>query len=101
MSHKGHPDCPHPTKAACERARRIELGQCQETTGDREPTPCRHWAVEIIGDRRVCGQHARSVAIRVDIERRRAAKRADLDRRLDEYVAWTAEHPSVWDQRGV
>ena len=29
---------------------------------------------------------------------REAERKADLDRRINEFIEWKKEHPSVWDQ---
>ena len=99
MPHRGHPDCIYTSKAACEQARRVAMGQCQEMSGSREPTPCARWATEEIDGRKVCGQHANMLVLRVDHRRREQLRLDDLNRRIDEYLAWVAEHPHVWDSR--
>jgi hypothetical protein len=99
VPHKGHPDCIYNSKAACDRARREAMGRCAEMTGDREPSPCTNWAVEEVGGRKVCGQHARTLALAVDQENRRIDRMNELNRRIDAHLAWVADHPHVWDAR--
>jgi hypothetical protein len=77
----------------------VTLGQCQEHTGGREPKPCDNWAVTEVGGRKVCGQHANSLVIRVDAATREQRRRAEIDQRITEYMEWAETHPSVWDTR--
>jgi hypothetical protein len=88
--------CEHSTKKACDLARKIALGQCSEMIEAKgEPYPCAHWAVEKVGERGYCGQHIASV-IRAEDERQRKTRlRAELDGRIDDYMAWRKAHPSV------
>jgi len=97
--HAGKP-CKHPTKAACEAERRAARVRCegllQEERGNREPRQC----VRLVDPpERYCSQHF----VAAETERRETAKetarREDLDRRIADYMAWTADHPSVWDRR--
>ena len=90
--------CPHPTKAACEKARREALGQCVEMTLAKEPTQCRLWASSLVEGRPLCNAHAGAVLVRHLEERRKADKAAYLQSRVTAYRDWTAEHPSVWDR---
>ena len=92
--------CEFATKKVCDLARKVALGPCSEMIEAKgEPYPCAHWAVERVGERGYCGQHIASV-IRAEDDRVRAAKkRAELDGRIDTYMGWRAEHPSVWDKR--
>jgi hypothetical protein len=88
-----------PTKAAIEQARREELGKCVAMTQDKEPKPCTHWASSRVGELAYCGTHAGTV-LNQEIEAQRAAKkRAELDQRIGDYIAWRDAHPSVWDTR--
>lgn len=91
--------CEHPTKALCSAARREAMGKCAAMTDDKEPTPCSHWATSMVGERGYCGTHAGSI-LNATIERERAArKKTLLDERIDTYMTWRDEHPSVWDTR--
>lgn len=96
MSHKGHPDCIHDTKKACEQARREAMGHCVELTGAGDE--CTNWAIEQVAGRGYCGQHLSSVLLKEDRDRRIARKRAELDGRITAYLHWRVEHPSIWDR---
>lgn len=99
MAHKGHPRCPHTSKAACEKARRTALGPCKALVGDKDPQPCNHLAVDEDG---YCGTHLDVLVRKLEgtwMERRLAEKRAELDRRITEFLAFSADHPSVWDTK--
>lgn len=91
--------CDFTTKKACALARKVALGQCAEMIDDKAgPYPCTHWAVEKVAERGYCGTHIGAV-VRAEDERLRAAKkRAELDGRIDAFMAWEAEHPSVHDR---
>lgn len=94
-NHKeAHPECPHKSWAACDRAQQMRYGQCKAITGDREPTPCTRWAVSENG---WCWQHHVSELERVKREERIAIRQAELDARINAYLAWTQGHPSVHD----
>lgn len=98
MSHRGHPDCPYPTKKACMDAQKAALGPCSAFVGEREPHPCGKWAVVVVGDQPLCGLHANAAALRLDQRGRELRRRAEINTRIDRYLAWTADHPSVWDR---
>lgn len=98
MAHRNHPDCPYPTKTACDAAARSALGPCSAFVGEREPHPCGKWAVVVLGDQPLCGQHANAAALQVDQAGREARRRAVINARIDRYLAWTADHPSVHDR---
>jgi hypothetical protein len=75
------------------------MGQCTEMIGDKgEPYPCKNWAIDRIEGRGYCGQHIGAVARSADERARRRERQSALDKRIDIYLAWTADHPSVWDQ---
>lgn len=97
VHYHGGEACPHLTKKACDQARKEALGKCVAMTGDREPEPCRNWAVDRYDGRGFCGQHYASAVNRGIRAAREAAKRAELDARIDAFIAWTKDHPSVWD----
>lgn len=87
------------SKAAEERARHEIMGKCVALTQDKEPKPCTKWASSMIGESGYCGTHAGSI-LNAQIEAERVAlKRLAIDRRIDDYLAWAAQHPSVWDSR--
>ena len=97
-AHAGVP-CEHPTKKACELARRAAMGQCTEMIDSKsDPYPCKNWAIDRIEGRGYCGQHIAAVARAADDRRRSQERRAQLDRNIDIYIAWRFEHPSVWDR---
>lgn len=99
MAHKGHPKCVYTSKAACSLAEHEKLGRCTELTQAKEPTACGKWAGSLVMGRGVCDQHAEKLLNDArTIEKRREAQ-AILENRLDDYIAWTTEHPSVWDAR--
>lgn len=94
-SHKqGHPNCPFTSWSACDKAVQVRFGQCVAVVGDREPTPCTRWAVSEQG---LCGQHYASVIERARKAEREAARMADINARVDAYIAWVKDHPSVHD----
>lgn len=95
MAHKGHPVCQYTSKAACERARREELGPCIAMLS--EDRQCNHLATDKVDGRGYCGQHISSVYLAADNAARLAVKRAAVDARIDRYQQFVAEHPSVWD----
>jgi len=97
--HAGAP-CPHKTQAACERARRVAIGQCvamvsRKGTG---PSPCVNWGVDRVNDRPYCGQHLNSILLEADRTGRLARREAKVQGRINLFLAWTAEHPSVHDR---
>lgn len=92
MSHKGHPTCEWTSKAACDKAARIAIGQCVSMI--EEDRQCAHWGIGKVDDRPYCGQHLNSVFLAADQAARAAARAADINRRIDIYLAWTALHPS-------
>jgi hypothetical protein len=84
------------SKSACERARREALGPCVELTGSGES--CSHLGIERVEERSYCGQHLNSVLLEADRSRRAAQRKAELDERIDRFMAWSSNHPSVWDR---
>lgn len=102
MARSKHGDehgCGHPTKAACEKARKEALGRCVSMTADKKtPTNCRLWATSIVDDRALCTMHAGQVLTAQIEAERKARKTAELNARIDAYLAWRAEHPSVHDR---
>lgn len=92
----GHPECPHASWAACDKAAKVAWGQCKAIVGEKEPEPCSRWAVSTEG---WCWQHYVSEKDRVIREDRIAIARAEQAARIDEYIAWVADHPSVHDTR--
>lgn len=73
------------------------MGKCVALTGDKEPEPCRNWASSTIDDRGYCGQHAGSVLNKKLEAERQARRAAELNARIDWYLAQREIHPSVWD----
>jgi hypothetical protein len=98
VSHKNHPDCEFTSKAACDKAQQIALGQCRAMVDDKDPHPCSRWAISETG---WCGQHHASEVERALQTERRTAKRVELDARISDHMAWVATHPSVWDTREI
>jgi len=97
-AHLGVP-CAHPTKKACELARRAELGQCSEMIEAKgEPYPCTHWAIDRIAGRGYCGQHIAAVARAEDETIRRNKVREEMNAHIDRYIAWREIHPSLHDR---
>lgn len=93
---KGHPNCPFKSWAACDKAVQMRFGQCIAVTGDREPVPCTRWAVAKNG---WCWQHYASEAERIKREEHIAIRKTRLNAVVDEFIAWSKGHPSVWDTK--
>ena len=99
MSHVHHGVvCEHATKAACDRLVREALGKCTELTLAKEPTACRLWATGMVGGRPMCNAHAGAVMERNLVLARKLARTTRLQKVIDEFMAWTATHPSVHDR---
>lgn len=96
MAHKGHPVCEFTSKAACEKARRIAIGQCSAML--EETRQCPNWGVDRVDDRAYCGQHIGTVYRVADEARRTAEKREAMNARIDRALAFHRDHPSVWDR---
>lgn len=100
MDSKGHETCVYTSKAKCDKVTLEALGKCVEMTADQKtPTQCSKWARSLFDERPICDQHATGLLNRALEAHKAAEKRASLDARLDDYIAWTAAHPSVWDSR--
>lgn len=95
QGHKGHPICEYGSKAACDRAARIAMGQCSSMLG--EDRQCPHWGLDKVDDRPYCGQHLTAVYLAADKRRREVAIREAQDARIDRFIAWRKDHASVWD----
>jgi hypothetical protein len=93
--HKGHPDCEFTSKAACDKAIRVAIGQCSSMISEEKQCP--NWGVDRVEDRAYCGQHIRTVYLAADNARRDAIRRDAMNSRIDRSLAWHREHPSVWD----
>lgn len=100
MSHlHGEKVCEHGTKAACEKARKEFFGKCSSMTADKKvPTECRLWATSFVDGKGQCAMHAGQILTRQLDETRAAAKKAELDARIEHYIAWSATFPSIWDE---
>lgn len=96
MAHKGHLVCEHNSKAACDKARRIAIGQC--STMVAEDKPCPHWGIDKVNDRPYCGLHVRAIFLAADAARRQDEYRKLLTARIDRSLLWHRLHPSVWDR---
>lgn len=94
-----------PTKKQLLDELHLRLGKCRALIEDKkEPRPCTNWA---INERGWCGQHYASAVERELREERKAAAKAELLARIDEYIAaeparqqatldWVARHvPAV------
>lgn len=84
--------------AACDEAASHQWGRCKAIVGKTEPESCVRWAAS---DEGYCGQH---YTARVENDKRKARElvsQLQLDERISSYLAWRAEHPSVWDVMGV
>lgn len=82
--------------ADCDKAAEHQWGPCQAVVGKHEPEPCSRWAAD---DKGYCGQH---YVAKVEGERaaeRIAIAKAEMDQRIDAYIEWSKEHPSVWDSQ--
>jgi hypothetical protein len=90
----GHPRCPHPNWAACDRAVAARFGPCKALVGNENPHPCTRMAT---GEEGWCGQHVISELERERRESHIAIRQAELDRRVDRFMEWVKDHPSVWD----
>ena len=95
MAHKGHLICDFTSKAACEKGRRIAIGQCSSMLD--EDRQCPNWGVDRVEDRPYCGQHIASVYLAADKASREARRKAEMNARADAAIAWHAGHPSIWD----
>lgn len=80
---------------ACDKAARVAIGQCVSMIA--EDRQCGNWGIDKVNDRPYCGQHLNSVFLAADAARREAARKEDIDQRVDTYMAWVALHPSVND----
>ncbi len=91
--------CEHVSKKACDLARKVAMGQCDEMIEAKgEPYPCKNWAIEKVGERGYCGQHIASVIRAEDDRQRQNKRRTEMDARIDDYMAWRQRNPSVWDR---
>jgi hypothetical protein len=95
VAHKNHPVCEHTSKAACERARRVAIGQCSSMID--EARQCPHWGVDTVDGKGYCGQHVNSVYLAADRAKRDVARKAEMDGRIDRALQWHALHPSIHD----
>jgi len=93
MSHKGHPVCEFTSKAACEKARRIVIGQCVSMLD--EDRQCPNWGTDTVDGRGYCGQHIGTIYRTADEARRRQERRDEVNARIDTYLAGTGQVPHV------
>lgn len=97
MAHKGHPNCEYKSKAACDKARRIAIGQCVAMID--ESRQCPHWGVDKVEDRPYCGQHIGTVYRAADEAVRTAARRQAMNERIDAFMASSGQVPHVCGER--
>lgn len=99
-----HKPCPNGKTnwADCDAAVAHQFGKCIAFVGDKTPEPCSRWAFDAKG---YCGQHYISMTEAARKAERIAIAQQELSYRIDAYIAYTAEHPSIWDSprppRGV
>jgi hypothetical protein len=93
VAHKGHSVCEFTSKAACEKARRVAIGQCSSMLDENRQ--CDHWGIGTVDGKGYCGQHLNSVHLAAIEARRAKIMRDESDARIDAALAWHSEHPSV------
>jgi hypothetical protein len=97
VSHKGHPTCEHNSKAACDKARRVAIGQCVSMLDENRQCP--HWGIDRVDDKPYCGQHINSVYLAAAQARLDADLRAAVTGRIDAYLDKTGQVPHVCGER--
>lgn len=66
-----------------------------------EPKPCsKAGDIEVEGGN-YCGMHAEGVIKQNRERRERDERMTRINQSIDEYIAWTKDHPSVWDSRNA
>lgn len=95
MAHKGHSICEFSSKATCDKAARIAIGQC--TSMIEEDRQCDHWGIDKVEGRPYCGVHIATVYLAADRAKRDREYRAAMDARIDRALLWHREHPSIHD----
>ena len=95
-----HRPCPNGKTnwADCDEAVAHQFGKCVAFVGDRTPEPCSRWAFDAKG---YCGQHYVSMTEAARRKEAIAIAQQALEYRIDAYIAYTREHPSVWDSPRV
>jgi hypothetical protein len=93
VPHKGHPTCEFNSKAACEKARRIAIGQCRAMLDENRQCP--NWGIGEVDEKGYCGQHLPSIFRAADEARRVAAEKARVDALIDAYLLKTGQSPHV------
>jgi hypothetical protein len=91
--HKGHPLCEYTSKAACEKARRIAIGQCRSMLD--EDRQCPHWGIDTVEGRGYCGQHIGTIYREVHEANRAALERARVYNLIDSYLTKTGQKAHV------
>lgn len=94
---KAHDPCPYAASnwAECDYRAKEARGRCASLT-DAE-TPCKNWATDDYDGLGYCGSHFASRVNAAVKAKKEAARMAEVNARIDAYMAWTKEHPSVWD----
>lgn len=96
MAHVGHSVCVHTSKAACDKAQRVAMGQCASMIA--EDRQCANWGLGRVENRPYCGQHLNSVYLAADEARRTATYHEAMNARIDRALLWHREHPSIHDR---
>lgn len=89
MAHKNHPTCEYTSKSACEKARRIAIGQCVSMISEEKQCP--HWGTDTVDGRGYCGQHIGSVYRAADEASRAAQRKTRVDLLIDTYLEKTGQ----------
>lgn len=97
---KAHAPCPYGqfNWSDCDRESSHRWGMCKSLVQKKnnDPEECSNWAVSEAG---LCGQHYASVIERELTAKRIAMAKAAIDVRIEEFMEWTRDHPSVWDRK--
>lgn len=64
-------------------------------------TECTNWATDEYDGKGYCGQHYGSRVNAGIAAEREASRQAEMQKRIEEFIAWKADHPSVWDSFAI